>query len=405
LDKPKSTPSLWDEKDAVMAENPKIILEFGGRCPDCAERRVMLPPALPAVGDDFDWLVRDFDSFRRFMLEELAARFPERSRWTPGDFEVVLVEVLAAVLDQLSDMADRTAAEAMLETAHQPQSVRRLLGLIGFDAATEAGLADDPAGGSRKEEKLEQLWRQNASLMAAAKREGPLAIHTQRRMVTVADYASRLIDHPLVLRAFAWEEWSGAWNRLRVAVVLWNDHALDGKELDFPLEIKDDVERMHRKNDLPIPQWEPEKPTIRTLLRPYLDAFRMVGQEAVLQDAQPVGIKMFLSIRVRDHFFRSEIRHAVQQALGTGPGAFFEHGRLDFGENIYASDIFQALMALDGVDNVCLNRFKRFGDQYPDQANTGEIALEGLEVAVCDNDPGRPERGFFNLKLSGGRRG
>ena len=388
-----------------MAANPQITLEFGGRCPDCAERRVALPPALPVVGDDFDWLVRDFDSFRRFMLEELAARFPERRRWTPGDLEVVLVEVLAAVLDQLSDMADRTAAEAMLETARRPQSVRRLLSLIGFDAATAAGLTDDPYGGPRKEEKLEQLWRGNASLMAAAKREGPLAIHTQRRMVTVTDYAGRLIDHPLVLRAFAWEEWSGAWNRLRVAVVLWKDHPLDSEGLDFPLELQDEVERMHRQNHLPPPAWAPQTPSMRTLMRPYLETFRMVGQEVVLQDAEPVGIKMFLSIRVRDNFFQSEIRHAVEQALGTGPGGFFEPGRLDFGEDVYASDIFQALMALDGVENVCLNRFKRFGDQFPDQANTGVIALEGLEIAVCNNDPRHPERGFYNLKMSGGRRG
>ena len=105
------------------------------------------------------------------------------------------------------------------------------------------------------------------------------------------------------------------------------------------------------------------------------------------------------------NFFQSEIRHAVEQALGTGPGGFFEPGRLNFGENVYAGDIFQTLMALDGVENVCLNRFKRFGNQYPDQANTGEIALEGLEIAVCDNDPSHPERGFFNLKLSGGQRG
>src|SRR5262249_32701696 len=80
---------------------------------------------LPNVGDDFDWLTRDYDGFRLFMMEELAARMPERARWTPADLEVVLVEALAAVLDQLSDRADRVAAEAYLETARRPESVRR----------------------------------------------------------------------------------------------------------------------------------------------------------------------------------------------------------------------------------------------------------------------------------------
>ena len=83
-------------------------------------------------------VVRDYDGFRLFMLEELAARFPERTRWTPADMEVVLVEQLAALLDQLSDMLDRIAGEGYLETARRPDSVRRLLGLIGYDAVKMA---------------------------------------------------------------------------------------------------------------------------------------------------------------------------------------------------------------------------------------------------------------------------
>ena len=109
------------------------------------------------LGDDFDWLVRDYDSFRRFMLEELAARFPERTRWTPADMEVVLVEVLAAVLDQLSDMLDRVATESYLETARRPETVRRLLALIGFDAATAAGLTDEDSGAPNAQSKEQQL--------------------------------------------------------------------------------------------------------------------------------------------------------------------------------------------------------------------------------------------------------
>lgn len=391
-----------------MADNPKTRLSFEGHCPDCAERRIDLPPLLPVVGNDFDWMVRDFDGFRRFMLEELAARFPERTRWTPADMEVVLLEVLAAALDQLSDMADRVAAEAFLETARRPESVCRLLSLIGYDAATAAGLVDDPSGmenGETREEKLEHLWLQNRVLMDTARRQGPRAIHTQRRMVTVEDYANRLKEHPLVLRAHAWSEWSGSWTTIRVAVVLWNDSLLDQEGLDYPVELKKTVDDFHLRQGLWLPIWEPESPTIRTALRSCLDAYRMLGQEVVLEDVLPVGIKMSLSIRVADNFFRSEVQHAVQDALGTGPGGFFEPGRLGFGENLFAGDIFQVVMSLDGVENVCLNRFKRFGDHYPDQANTGQIVLEELEIAVCNNDPANPERGFYNLSLHGGRRG
>lgn len=395
-----------------MADNPKTRLSFEGRCPDCAERQIDLPPPLPVVGDDFDWMVRDFDSFRRFMLEELAARFPERTRWTPADMEVVLLEVLAAVLDQLSDMADRVAAEAFLETARRPESVRRLLGLIGYDAATAAGLVDDLENGETRGKKLERLWRQNPVLMDTARRQGPRAIHTQRRMVTVEDYANRLKEHPLVPRAHAWSEWSGSWTTIRVAVILWNDSLLDQEGLDYPDDLIKTVNAYHLKQGLWPPLWEDEPsttetkpPTIRTALRPCLDAYRMLGQEVVLQDVVPVGIKMSLSIRVADNFFRSEVRHAVQEVLGTGPGGFFEPGRLGFGEDLFAGDIFQVVMSLDGVENVCLNRFKRFGDHYPDQANTGQIVLEELEIAVCNNDPANPERGFYNLSLHGGRRG
>ena len=113
-----------------MANSPPVELHFRGTCPDCGVREVHLPAPLADVGDDFDWQVRDYNSFRMFMLEELAARFPERKRWTPADLEVALIEVMATILDQLSDMMDRVAAEAYLETARRPETVHQLLNFI-----------------------------------------------------------------------------------------------------------------------------------------------------------------------------------------------------------------------------------------------------------------------------------
>ena len=393
-----------------MAEIPVLNLRFEPGCPDCGERRVELPGPLPEIGDDFDWRVRDYDGFRLFMLEELAARFPERTRWTPADMEVVIVEVLADVLDQLSDMTDRVAAEAFLETARRPDSVRRLLSMIGYDAIQfakarrEIELNDDATPAERNEA-LESFWRSAPFAMERARRDGPRAIRTQHRMVAADDYARRLEDHPLVLLAHAWSDWTGSWTTMYAAVIAWDNYALDwalhAPEVD---SLRASVDAFNEERDLVVPEWNGEL-TIRAILRPYLDAYRMAGQEVILQDAIRVPITMSISIIIADTYFRSEIRDAVKKALGTGPDGFFAPGRLRFGENLYASDIIAALMALDGIENVCLNRFKRIGDQYPDRSGTGRIELSGLEVAVCDNDPAEPKRGYYDVNIHGGRTG
>jgi hypothetical protein len=131
----------------------------------------------------------------------------------------------------------------------------------------------------------------------------------------------------------------------------------------------------------------------------------MAGQEVILQDPVYVGVYMSISVKVGPNHYQSEIRHAIAQALGHGPEGFFEPGQLGFGEDLYASDVIEVLMALDGIENVCLNRFKRIGSQYPDRAEDGFIPLDGLEVALCNKDAGDPSSGYYRLKLHGGRKG
>jgi len=421
-----------------MADQPEAKLTFRGRCPDCGQRQVVLPEPLPALGDDFDWQVRDYDGFRLFMLEELAARFPERRRWTPADLEVVLVEALAAVLDQLSDMLDRVASEAFLKTARRPESVRRLLQLIGYDAVRHAVAAKQISDGATDDDKaaaLDAFWLRNPHAMDRARQAGPRSVRVQHRMVTVDDYARRLEDHPLVLRAQPRSQWTGSWTTIRVAVICWDNSPLDclvkGKEVatddksvkasldclvegekaatadksvkPLPEKLDRKIVKFHEERDLSRPYLH-AKPSIRAVLRLYLDAYRMAGQEVILEDAQWVGITMALSVRVGENFFQSQTRQAVDQALGSGPEGFFRPGRLRFGEDLYGSDVIQAVMALDGVESVCLNRFKRLGSRFPDRSASGCIVLDGLEVAICDNDPEHPERGYYRLSLHGGRK-
>ncbi|GAB4191961.1 MAG: hypothetical protein Tsb002_21270 [Wenzhouxiangellaceae bacterium] len=396
-----------------MADTPVPELIYSPGCGDCGQRRVTLPEPLPPVGDDFDWMVRDYDGFRLFMLEELAARFGERRRWTAADLEVVLVEALAVVLDQLSDQLDRTQAEAFLESARQPASVRRLLAMIGYDAVQLAGYPnlDDPLQRLAATADLERRWSLQPRLMEAARQAGPRAIRTQRRMVTPGDYASRLDEHPLVLRAHAASEWTGSWLSLLVAVVAVGNLRLDDSlnaaavgGLEALQALHERIDAFHAERGLTPPDWA-VNPPLRAILRPYLDNYRMAAQEVWLTDAEFVGIQISLSVRVAGDYFQSEIRQAVLNALGTGVDGFFAPGRLYFGEDLHASDVIEAVMALDGVAAVCLNRFKRVGKQWPEQSGAGRIELRGLQIAVCDNDPARPERGYLRLVIHGGRRG
>lgn len=378
-----------------MAEEPGVRLTFPGGCPDCGDRQVALPAPLPAVGDDFDWRVRDYDGFRLAMLEELAARYPERTRWTPADLEVVIVEVLAAVLDQLSDQLDRVTSEAYLETARRPESVRRHLALLGYDAERIAKVRGQIQPG----QSLTDFWFENPSAMDEARREGPRSIHQQHRMVTAADYALRLEEHPLVLRAQATVRWAGSWTTVEVALVVADDEPLDAP---VPPALAAEVQRFHDERGIPLPAGAP---SIRTVLTAYVDAYRMAGQEVVLIDAVRVPVTFALSVRVAPNYFQSEVRRALGDVLGTGASGFFRPGRLRFGEDLRAGDLIAAAMALDGVESVCLNRFRRLGNQFADQVASGRIVLSGIEVAICDNDPAAPNRGYYRLTLHGGLKG
>ena len=282
-----------------------------------------------------------------------------------------------------------------------PLAVAKQLGKTPFDReTTEQDQRSD-------EERFDQYWLDNPHLMETAKVAGPRTIHDQHRMVTIADHGQRLEDHPLVERASAWQDWCGSWLVIRIAVISWQGAALDQLGLDYG-DRRGAVDSFHAEHGISPIRWNAQgdpAPTLRTILRTMVDDLRMAGQEVLLEDAIPIGINMSLSIQVDENYYQFEVQHSVKQALGTLAGGFFEPGRMQFGEDLHASDLFETLMKLDGVKTVCLNRFKRLGSHHLDRSDAGVIELHGLEIAVCDNDPAQPERGYFLLYMHGGRKG
>ena len=399
-----------------MAELAEPVLEFDGGCPDCGERVAVLPIPLPGVEDDFDWSARDYDSFRLFMMQELASRFPERRRWTPADMEVVIVELLAAALDRASHAVDRVQGERFLDSARRPESVRRLLKLIGYDAALRippqilaARPEVDPG------QKVEGYWRDNIGAMEAARAEGPRLIAEQNRMVTLGDHADVLETHPLVALARARLVWTGAWQTILLSVLLEEDKDLDGAlddgavaEPEFPSNLRrelwDEVVRYHKERRLPLPPIGPGL-TPRNILRGVIEEYRMIGTEVFLEPAKSAAINITLSVRARPGYFRSELKQALAQVFSADQGGFFELGRLDFGEPLYASDVIEAAMTVEGVAVACLNLFRRVGRGFEDQSGDGLIEVAPDEFIECRSVRASPESGMLRIVVNGGEAG
>ena len=401
-----------------MAELPEPILIFEGGCPDCGERIARLPPPPPGVRDDFDWNVRDYDSFRLFMMQELAHRFPERRRWTPADMEVVIVELLAAALERASRAIDVVQAERFLDTARRPESVRRLLALIGYDAIERtdpeklAALPPLPPGQTETEaERIERFWRFDPAEMERARADGPRRIGEQLRMVTLDDHETVLARHPLVARAQARLVWTGAWNTILVSALLEDAHTLDeplhvgaapaeGGPSEMRPSLWEEIVDFHRVTRLERPVVSGAL-TARRLLRGMIERYRMLGSEVFLENAKPAPIVFTLSVRARPGFFRSELRQALAEEFSAGEGGFFEPGRMDFGEALYASDIIERAMSVEGVAVACLNRFRRLGP-YPDRTAAGVIRVAADEFIMCLNERGAPGKGTYRIVVNGG---
>ena len=400
-----------------MADAPQKTLLWGTGCGDCAERRVALPRPFPEIDDDFDWMVRDYDSFRLFMMEELAHRFPGRHRWGPADLEVVIVEALAAALDRLSHTLDVIAAEKTLATARRPESLRRLLQFIGYDAhantpaAALARLPALPAGESETpQQQVERLWRLFPEEMETARAAGPRQIGTQERMVTLDDHASHMTRHPLVDAAKARSLWTGAWNTIMVACLLSGaralDHPLSGPQATLPMapELWTEIEAFHLRTGLALPSLS-TGPTARDILRPLVERDRMIGSEVLLEDVARVPITFWISVQAKPGYFRSELRDSLNEALSSDPGGLFEPGRLGFGADVYASNIVEVVMATPGVRSACLNRFQRLGKGAPDEVDSGVIPIGPDEIALCLNRSDAPAQGQFDITVNGGEAG
>ena len=111
----------------------RIDFSFKVDCPtdlDCRPERIC--PSEPKEGPAINYLAKDYESFRRLILDRLALVMPGWQERHAPDVGIVLVELLAYTGDYLSYYQDAVATEAYLDTARQRISVRRHARLVDY---------------------------------------------------------------------------------------------------------------------------------------------------------------------------------------------------------------------------------------------------------------------------------
>ncbi len=110
-----------------------IDFNFKVECPSDLDCRVdHADPEASLASPEIDYLEKDFEGFRRVMLDRLARTSPRWIDRNPADLGVTLVELLAYAADHLSYYQDAVATEAYLGTARQRISLRRHARLLDY---------------------------------------------------------------------------------------------------------------------------------------------------------------------------------------------------------------------------------------------------------------------------------
>jgi hypothetical protein len=114
-----------------------VPFSFKAGCPsdfDCQQAAAACPP--PETLDvPIDYLAKDFRSFVQALSEFSTQRYPAWLERSEADLGKVVMELLAAIGDELSYFQDRIASESLLATATQPLSLLHLARLVDYEPA------------------------------------------------------------------------------------------------------------------------------------------------------------------------------------------------------------------------------------------------------------------------------
>ena len=215
--------------------------------------------------------------------------------------------------------------------------------------------------------------------LAEVKLFAPHAFRTELERAVIADDYAALVMRDFkdkVQRAAATLRWNGSWYEVLVAI-----DPLGGVEADEALlgEIKG-----------------------------YLYRYRRMGHDLAVRGAQYVPLDIQLTVCVLPDYLCGHVKAALldlfsNRRLPDGRLGFFHPDKLTFGGGIRLSELVALVQSVPGVENVVVDRLKRYGEAPNREIEKGILPLGPFEVARLDNDPSLPGNGQLVLNMEGGR--
>jgi hypothetical protein len=212
--------------------------------------------------------------------------------------------------------------------------------------------------------------------MERAKQLAPEAFRTPRRAVTESDYAEIAGQLPGVQRAAAKFRWTGSWYTAFVSIDPKGQEELD--------------------------------PALRSSVSDVIESYRMAGWDIELNSPEFVPLEVALTACVAPGFFRSHVRKALDERLGSrrlpdGSLGFFHPDNFTFGQPVFLSQLSKAALDVAGVQSLTVDALRRWGSASTTALQEGRLTPGPFQILRCDSDANFPERGRVTLTLAGGQ--
>jgi hypothetical protein len=211
--------------------------------------------------------------------------------------------------------------------------------------------------------------------MEQVRRLAPQAYRVQERAVTAADYSTVTAEVPGVQRAATNLRWTGSWYTAAITVDQIGGGALAP---DLVASVSDVIQTQ-----------------------------RMAGVDFELNQPVPLPLELALDICVRPGYFATQVESQVLDVLSSrvlpdGRRGFFHPDNFTFGQPLYLSQVYAAVLTVPGVAQVNATALHRFGKTPGHELADGVLVPHGLEIIQLADDPNFPERGRLTLNVVGG---